>query len=385
MKRRLGATCILTATILAAATAGCQLLSGLFDPPAPQDEVQIETVVADADMPVDLAFAPDNRVFYTEKNTGRIRVIKGGSLLDAPFATLSVDHFGERGLLGIALHPDFAANHWLYVYYSKSTTDGISNSIDTILEHRVVRVVADGDEAATPEELVVTLPGEGGGVHNGGIIRFGPDGKLYVSLGDLTTPESAQDMNSPAGKMLRFNDDGTIPTDNPFGAGSAVYALGLRNTFGHAFDAAGRLIGWENGSLNNDEVNRIDAGANLGWPEVHGVADNALGNPLGEIAFALGNPAYADPLLDKNDGSVGAAGLAVNPGDVYGPQFRDQIFYGELRNKRIMRIRLNDNGTLVEEKAVFANLPSGVHSLAFSPDGHLWATTDSAIIRLIPG
>lgn len=388
MTRPGSATVVLVFSCLTAGLVGCQWLGQLFSlirPDSPTDDVAIETIVSDAQSPVDLAFTPDGRVFYTEKNTGRIRVIKNGALLEAPFATLSVDHFAERGLLGIAAHPDFATNHFLYVYYSKSTTDGISSGVDSILEHRITRFVADADVATLPEEIVATLPGEGGGVHNGGILRFAPDGTLYVTLGDLTVPDSAQDVNSLAGKMLRYNDDGTIPADNPFGPASPVFALGLRNTFGHGFDAQGRLFGWENGSINNDEVNRIDAGANLGWPQVHGMADGALGNPVGEVLFAAANASYADPLVDKNDGSVGAAGLAINPGDVYGPDLRGQIFYGELRNRRIMRVRLNDDATQVLEQAVFIDdLPSGAHALAFAPDGYLWAATGSAIIRLVP-
>ncbi len=174
------------------------------------------------------AQAPDGRIFVTQQR-GSIRVIKNGVLLPTPFATMTVDSTGERGVLGIALHPDFASNGYVYVYSTR--TDGGSHN-------RISRFTAAGDVAAAGSEIaLVDLPNLSSKIlHNGGGIHFGSDGKLYVGVGDNGNSLQAQDLTSPFGKLLRFNEDGTIPTDNPFyatqsGLARAVWASGLRNPF----------------------------------------------------------------------------------------------------------------------------------------------------------
>lgn len=368
-----------TALALSLSLSPLILASSCPLPPNGGLSLSIETIVANADAPVDLVFAPDGRVFYTEKNSGRIRVIAIGALLDAPFATILVNNRSERGLLGIVLHPDFASTPWLYVYYSRSSTGSISSGVDQIAEHRIVRFDASQNVATSDEQIIVTLPGAGPGIHNGGSIRFGPDGKLYVSIGDLAVTANSQDMSTPVGKILRYNDDGTIPTDNPFGENSPIFASGVRNTFGLAFDAEGRLFGNENGPGNHDEVNQIVAGANYGWPDVQGLADSPS-----ETAFAASHANYRDPLIDKSDGSVGAAGIAVVPGENYGELQRGAIVYGEYRNQRIMRFMLDEEGRAADRGVFFAGLPSQPRGMAIAPDGLLWIATQSSIIRLVP-
>ncbi|HWL92155.1 MAG TPA: PQQ-dependent sugar dehydrogenase, partial [Phycisphaerae bacterium] len=342
-------------------------------------QLEVETIVENANAPVDLAFAPDGRVFYTEKATGQIRIIENRSLVDDPFATLVVNHHSERGLLGITLHPGFATNHLLYVFYSRSTTDEITSGEDEIAEHRIVRFDASQNVGTGGEEILVTLPGEGPGNHNGGSIRFGPDGKLYVSLGDLANSSNSQNLDSLSGKILRYNDDGTIPDDNPFGEDSAVFASGIRNTFGIAFDSEGRLFGNENGPGNHDEVNLLLAERNYGWPEVQGFADES-----DEQAFASVNASYHEPLVDKTDGSVGSAGLDVIADSTYGGQFAGHVVYGEYRNQRIMRLVVGDDSNRKELEVFYAGLPSTPNGLRFAPDGILWVATANSIIRLVP-
>ncbi len=372
------------AIALSTAGSGCQLLGGGAPLPGQPAGLRIETMVDNAAMPVDLAFAPDGRVFFTEKNTGRIRVIKNGTLLADPFATLPVNNLGERGLLGIALHPDFASNGHVYVYYSRSSTGAVSSGFGDIVENRIVRFTAAGDQADGAEELIASLPA-GAAFHNGGSIRFGPDATLYASIGDLGTPDDSQIEQLPNGKILRMNDDGSVPGDNPFGAASSVFAIGLRNPFGIGFDDAGRLYANENGPSNHDEVLLVTAGSNQGWPNVQGFADDAFSDPAGEVAFAAARPAYHDPLVDKSDGSDGAAGLAINPGNVYGPELRGDIFYGHYNPPRVMRLSTEATGTAAVEHAVFAtDLPGSVNGMAFDPDGVLWVCTSDAIVRLFP-
>lgn len=350
------------------------------------DSPSFETIVENAAFPVDLAFAPDGRVFYTEKATGRIRVIKHGAVLDAPFATLPVNSFNERGLLSIALHPNFATNGLLYVFYTNSSTGHPSVLPNEADENHLARLRAAGDTAEGPQEVLVRLPLTSAGNHNGGIIRFGPDGVLYVAFGDLGfLYEDAQDPTLLPGKILRYRDDGTIPADNPFGPTSPVFAIGLRNPFGMGFDGAGRLFLNENGPNNHDEVHLIVAGSNCGWPAVHGFADDAAGDPTGETAFAAATPAYREPLVDKDDGSVGAAGLVVNPGDVYGAALRGQVFFGEFTTGRIRRVQASADGLSAVDLATFATAPGRVNGMAFAPDGYLWVATTTAILRVMPG
>lgn len=372
------------AAVLFFASSGCEFLGGTAPLPGQPADLRIETVVANAATPVDLAFAPDGRVFFTEKNSGRIRVIKDGTLLADPFATLPVNNLGERGLLGIALHPDFASNGYIYVYYSRSSTGAVSDGFSDTSENRIVRFTAVGDQADGPEEPIASLPA-GAAFHNGGSIRFGPDGKLYASLGDLGTPDDSQDEQMLNGKILRMNDDGSMPGDNPLAASSFVFAIGLRNPFGLGFDDAGRLYANENGPSNHDEVLLVTAGSNQGWPNVQGLADDAFGDPAGEVTFAAARPAYRDPLVDKSDGSDGAAGLAINPGDVYGAELRGDIFYGHHSPSRVMHLSTDATGTAAVEQSVFAtDLPGGVNGMAFDADGVLWVCTTNAIVRLLP-
>jgi glucose/arabinose dehydrogenase len=185
-----------------------------------------------------MAFSPDGRLFVAQQG-GSLRVIRNGRLLPTPFVTLTVNSTGERGLLGVAFDPDFATNQWVYVYYT-ATTPSIHN--------RVSRFTAQGDVAAPGSELVLmdleTLSATN---HNGGAIHFGPDGKLYIAVGENAVTSNSQTLANKLGKVLRINKDGSIPSDNPFhdGAGpnaDAIWALGLRNPFTFAFDPAGRMF-----------------------------------------------------------------------------------------------------------------------------------------------
>lgn len=212
----------------------------------------IQVIAENLDVPWAIDIAPDGRLFFTERY-GAIRIIENGTL-SGPLA-VSVEQQGEAGLMGLALHPDFAGNHLVYVYHTYSDGTGVYNKVVAFTERDnqlfESRTIIDGIPAADRND--------------GGRIKFGPDGMLYIATGDAKQPELAQDAGSLAGKILRINPDGTVPADNPF-EGSPVYSYGHRNVQGLAWDVQGNLYASEHGESGNDEINRIRPGENYGWP-----------------------------------------------------------------------------------------------------------------------
>lgn len=217
--------------------------------------------------PTDMCLAPDGRIFITQKD-GRVLIYHSDEGLHAdPFYTIKVDNYNERGLSGIALHPDFANQPWVYLYY---TVPGENHN-------RVVRVQA-GEHSAIPgtESTLLDLDPLNATIHNGGAMVFGPDGKLYITAGDGGNAQGAQSLQSTAGKVLRLNDDGSIPSDNPFYNQTndkyrAIYALGFRNPFSMSMDAgSGRIFLSDVGNASWEEVNEVKSGKNYGWPIVEG-------------------------------------------------------------------------------------------------------------------
>lgn len=237
----------------------------------------VDTVCDEIDAAVSMALAQDGRVFVCEQ-MGTVRIVKNGALLAEPFARLAVDDFWERGVVGVALHPRFPEEPFVYVHYVRKTP---------FIHHTVSRFTARGDAAEPESELVIIEAedqslkvGKYPGAHQGGAMRFGADGRLYVTIGEHNVRDPAQSLESLHGKILRFNPDGSIPEDNPFfhkaeGKQRAIYALGLRNPFGLAVDPAnGRMFVNDVGQELFEEIDEVAAGANYGWP----IAEGLLGN-----------------------------------------------------------------------------------------------------------
>jgi glucose/arabinose dehydrogenase len=237
--------------------------------------------------PTAMQFAPDGRLFVCEQG-GRLRVIKNGALLSSPFLTVTVSSSGERGLLGVAFDPNFAVNQYVYVYYT-ATSPAVHN--------RVSRFTASGDVAAAGSEVVLLdLDNLSSATnHNGGALNFGPDGKLYVSVGENANAANAQTLANLLGKVLRLNADGTIPTDNPFyasaiGKNRAIWALGLRNPFTFAFSPSGSSMYVNDvGQSTYEEINDGAPGANYGWPDTEGpTTDPRFDSPRSSYAHSSG-------------------------------------------------------------------------------------------------
>lgn len=223
---------------------------------ANQTNKGIRTIAQNLDVPWAIDIAVDNRIFFTEK-PGRLGMIHAnGTLASEPVVNIHTEDIGEAGLMGLALHPNFTQNHLMYVYHTYAENGGLYNKVLMLTEknNKIVnsKIILDGVPASDS--------------NNGGRIKFGPDGKLYVSTGDSETPELAQNTNSLAGKLLRLNDDGTIPDDNPIPE-SPVYSYGHRDIQGFAWHPiTKKLYASEHGPAGNDEVNIIEPGSNYGWP-----------------------------------------------------------------------------------------------------------------------
>lgn len=244
--------------------------------------------------PTAIALHPDGRVFVCQQ-TGELRVIENGVVLPTPFTTLTVNSSGERGLLGVAFDPDYATNRFVYVYYT-ATTPAIHN--------RVSRFTADAsnqDVAVVGSEVVILdLENLSATNHNGGAIHFGPDGKLYIAVGENAVTSNSQSLANRLGKILRINPDGTIPPDNPTsfpniagsptGANRAIWAVGLRNPFTFSFEpGTGRMHINDVGQNSWEEVNVGTAGANFGWSVCEGLCATAgMTNPLYQYSSAVG-------------------------------------------------------------------------------------------------
>ncbi|HEY2961535.1 MAG TPA: PQQ-dependent sugar dehydrogenase [Pyrinomonadaceae bacterium] len=279
-----------------------------------------ETIISGIASPTAMEIAPDGRIFVCEQG-GRLRVIKNGVLLPTPFLTLNVDAQGERGLLGIAFDPNFTSNNLLYIYYTLPTDPR---------HNRVSRFQANGDVVMPGSETVILELDNltSATNHNGGAIHFGPDGKLYVAVGENATGSNSQTLNNRLGKMLRINSDGSIPNDNPFfnvasGANRSIWALGLRNPFTFAFQpGTGRMFINDVGQNTWEEINDGIAGSNYGWPDAEGPTTNvSFRSPL----FAY--PHAGGPIT----GCAIAGGAFYNPLNVRFPaSFVGRYFFADL-------------------------------------------------------
>jgi glucose/arabinose dehydrogenase len=229
--------------------------------------------------PTAMTFAPDGRLFVCEK-AGAVRVIKNDTLLARPFLSVTVNHDGERGLLGIACDPDFATNQFVYIYHT----------VPAPLHNRISRYTATGDTAlAGSDSVILDLDNLSASNHNGGAIHFGPDGKLYAAVGENAMGSNSQSFSNLLGKILRINPNGTFPADNPFlmstsGKNQAIWAMGLRNPYTFAFQpGTSRMFINDVGSSTWEEINDGIAGANYGWPSDEGI----------EPVTSFKNPMYA--------------------------------------------------------------------------------------------
>jgi glucose/arabinose dehydrogenase len=306
---------------------------------------QIDTFVDGLDTPWAIAFASDGRMFVTERG-GRIRIVDNGQLLTEPWMVIEVAATSEAGLFGIAIDPGFAVNGYVYAAYTYQGASGLQN--------RLVRL---REEPGTGKGVAdrVLLDGVGGSsIHDGGRVKFGPDGKLYWTTGDAGSPQLAQSLSSLNGKILRLNADGSIPADNPF-PDSYVYSYGHRNPQGLAWEpGSGRLYATEHGPSARDEVNYIEPGKNYGWPVITG--DQAQNNMV-------------TPLINSGSNTWAPSGAAFVTS---GPWAGSLLFAG-LRGESLFRLTIN--GLALER--YYANEFGRLRDVVMGSDGAIYILTNN--------
>jgi glucose/arabinose dehydrogenase len=365
--------------------------------PTPRDSgLTITEVAAGLDTPTTMAFIGPQDFLVLQKNDGRVRRVIAGVLQPNPVLDVAVDSSSERGLLGIALHPDFPVSSFVYLYYTESTTGGDSSG--SAAANRVYRYTWNGT-ALTAPLLILELPVDPGPNHNGGAITFGPDGKLYVVIGDLNRDGRLQ--NFPDGPapddtsvILRINPDGSIPSDNPFfaqGGNLAKYfAYGIRNSFGLTFDpVTDELWMTEHGPDAYDEINLVQPGFNSGWETLMG-PDSRNSNNASSLVLIPGSH-YADPKFSWLK-TVGPTAIVFLDSANLGEQYENDVFVGDINNGNLYRFQPNDTrdgfvlsgGGLTDlvaddnsevDRNIFATGFAGITDLKVGPDGFLYVVS----------
>ena len=307
-----------------------------------------------------MVFSPDGRLFFTEKNTGAIRIMTPEhNILDEPFA--SVDDLyasWEQGMLGLAIDPEFPVNHHVYVYYTALTD--IENGNGGKVINRVLRFTDNNNTGIDPTLIMDNIPASRG-YHSGGAMAFGPDGKLYITVGDATEHIFAQDPSIVIGKVLRINKDGTIPQDNPY-PNSPVYTMGHRNMYGIAFDDDAIGLVTENGDVRYDEINLITKGGNYGFPT----------SQPANLPAERANDSSIKPLRSYWD-TIAPTQMIYYEGDAV-PELKGMFLFGSFTGD-IYALKLSeDKKSIVEElKIELAHFPFvPTVGIAQSPDGKIY-------------
>ncbi|MDQ3806926.1 MAG: PQQ-dependent sugar dehydrogenase [Thermoproteota archaeon] len=307
-----------------------------------------------------LVFAPDGRLFFTEKNTGEIRIMTPEyNILDNPFASVNDLYVSwEQGMLGLAIDPDFNINHHVYVYYTAVV--GAENGDGGKVINRILRFTDNNNKGIEPTVIMDNIPASRG-YHSGGAMAFGPDGKLYITVGDATEHIFAQDPSILIGKVLRINKDGTIPQDNPY-PNSPVFTIGHRNMYGIAFDGNGTGLVTENGDVRYDEINLLVKGGNYGFPT----------SQPANLPPERANDSSIKPLRSYWD-TIAPTQMIYYEGDAV-PELKGMFLFGSFTGD-IYALKLSeDKKSIVEELKIelshFPFVPTV--GIAQSPDGKIY-------------
>lgn len=336
-------------------TSSCTLIESGYGPQGSVN-IQVEEVVNGLEVPWGIAFLPNGDMLVTER-AGQVRLVQNGQLQASPVVTIPATEQGEGGLLGIALHPNFAENRFFYLYYTTDEGGALTNRVERWQ-------LAENNQSATADQIIVSdIPVAT--YHNGGRLRFGPDGMLYIGTGDARNPDLAQNPDSLAGKILRVTPDGQVPADNPF-PNNPVYILGIRNTQG--FDWPNESIMWVSdhgpsgdlGRRAHDEINVAKAGDNLGWPAIYRCDTQAnLRRPV--LTWANATP---------------PGGAAIYTGNAI-PEWQGDFIVGTLRSQHLHRVSLSPTGELEQHEVYLQDEYGRLREVIMGPDGDLYVTTSN--------
>ena len=317
--------------------------------------IKVETVADNLHIPWEIVFSPDGRIFFTER-IGNLRVIENDQLNPEPIASFSVGG-GEGGLLGIALDPNFKENHYLYLYQTYNELFSTFN--------KVVRYKESDNKLSEEKILVDKIPGAS--YHDGGRIKFGPDGKLYITTGDAGNYNLAQDLNSNAGKILRINSDGSIPQDNPF-ENSLVFSYGHRNPQGIDWEPnTGKLFESEHGpsgerGVAHDEINVIEKGKNYGWPDI--IGDET-------------KQGMVNPIFHSGDDTWAPSGISFYNNDKI-PSWSGKLFVATLRGNHLKILDVDSNqNKIISQQNIFVNEFGRLRDVVSGPDGYVYLLTSN--------
>lgn len=344
--------------IVAALAASVLILtSPSGPPPIPEPNIQeskneaLEILAIGLQKPWALDFS-DDRIFITEK-IGRIRVVQSNVLLDEPLATLRTANIFGGGLLGIAVHPDFSNNHFLYVYFTYEE--------DGKLWNKILRITESKNKIYDAVTILDKIPGSQ--FSNGGVLKFGPDDKLYVATGaGPDSSHAAQQIQSLAGKILRLNDDGSFPSDNPF-QNSPVFSYGHSNPRGMGWDKSGNMFVTELGPSKNDEINFIIMGQNYGWPDQQ----------------CSGGDEFVDALICY-DPSIEPGGIVFYSGDKF--EFKNDMIMTAMSPENLDRLEINEEG-VVSQRSILSGL-GRIRDVNEGPDGYLYLITSNTDGKAFP-
>jgi glucose/arabinose dehydrogenase len=363
------------------AVGTCLMLVGGLSPSSALAAPLLQARVVQAGLvnPWDIAFAPGGQMIVTER-PGRVRVYADGGPGAALLATSTVDGVraeGEAGLMGIAIDPNFSTNRRIYVCASRQYSGSWLN--------QVLRYRLNGSWKLENRLILVKFGMQASKVHNGCAVEVGPDGKLWVSMGDGGVASRAQDPTSRNGKILRMNRDGSVPSDNPIlpGAGkrTIIYSIGHRNSQGIAFHpGTGRVYAVEHGPDRADEINSIRPGKNYGWPCVTG-----FGDPYQSCS---GSGPFTNPAWATGNFSIATSGGTFLKGDHW-QGFRRHLFVAQLKHQDLRRFTVSSSGTTITYRATYYNERWGrLRAAVLGNNNNLWLTTSNGVndkvIRIVP-
>lgn len=333
--------------------------------------VGIQTIKSGLDFPAGFTFAPDGRIVYGERYTGQIRVLDPTTGSDTLFYTVTnVENSGERGLLGLAVHPNYPASPYVYAYATRNVQGSIRNQI--------LRITDTGDlTSGCCQKIIFSSDTVSGSYHDGGRILFGPDGMLYAIVGDAHNSPNAQNLDNIPGKLHRMTPSGRVPNDNPF-PGSTIYVYGIRNSYGFEFDPLTNVI-WEqeNGPACNDEVNTIRKGRNYGW----GPSETCSSPPPPPENTNQDGPnpqlpkAWFTPTIAPTGGAF-CVGCSLSGSE-------GTLFFGAYNTGEIRRVMLTTNRRNIESMTVVYDHTSGILSMERGPDQELYFSTGTTLYTLI--